>query len=180
MHLAARCRCVPVTSNVRRLMQCRWSGSMNRTTFLVLVALTIPASSFACTCEGPKHIVEAARNSSFLARVQIVSHRSTSAGQMQTSARILEVYKGTEKASEIGIFSDSANCFLAYVPSVPVGTEWVMSLSPDAQEGYILSGCGVHWLQVVDGLAVGQISRDQSDQKMSRRDLRNLLGRSRR
>jgi hypothetical protein len=132
-----------------------------------------PRLASACTCSpwppGATH------QAPFLSVVEptslvVVAQVRSYAGKRHTARRIpeamvvevSEVLKGAIGAKRIRVRGDNGRLCRPYVTTFPVGSSWVLHLSPAPERTgeYMISACGEHWLPIAGGSVSGHILPD--------------------
>ena len=157
----------------------------------LLVNLTLPNGAAACSClwGGPFSKVALGKEAIILG--EIVSYYKNS-----MEVQVIDVIKGAEDRNTIRIWGDNGALCRPYVSGFPIGTTWVLALSPlpvktigeqlklGSEEGFIsspgnkeyaISVCGDFWLKVRHEEAVGRITVDHHSKLMERVPLKEII-----
>jgi hypothetical protein len=118
--------------------------------FLLSIAAVLPA--FACSCGSGGPFLAVAQNSDLIVYGKVVSHEAHG-----MDFEVLESYKGFDSRQVIRIWGDNGAQCRPYISKFPVGTQWLLALSPvrenreRSQPDYAISSCGEFALAVTGG-----------------------------
>jgi hypothetical protein len=142
---------------------------MKRLTILSLIAgatLGFAPAALACSCLGTAPFVKTAASATLVVRGKVLAYQWHPADTqhqrpMSMLVEVQDVLKGASPAKRIPIWGDNGMICRRYVSEFPIGTEWVMALSPDqwSQRGELaISSCGEYALRVTGNQVQGRIS----------------------
>ncbi|MCX5810046.1 MAG: hypothetical protein NTX36_11870 [Proteobacteria bacterium] len=122
---------------------------------------------YACSCSWGGPFFKVAPQAEFVIKGKIMSYHGEEKGIKQAmDVEVLEVLKGTCHQKNIRIWGGKGWLCRPDVTQFPVGTEWILGINgpgskPGIEGGYAISICGQYWLQVVNGVVVGNIDNEQ-------------------
>jgi hypothetical protein len=133
---------------------------------IVGVTLWFAPAAMACSCLGTAPFVQTASVSALVVRGKVLEYQWHPADTqhqrpMSMVVEVQEVLKGASSSKRIPIWGDNGMICRRYVSEFPIGTEWVMAVSPDrwSQKGELaISSCGEYALPVKGNQAQGKIS----------------------
>ena len=141
--------------------------------FTLALQLFVPRLASACMC-GPWP-PGATHQAPFLSVVEptslvVVAEVRSYTGKRHTDRKIPEamvvevsdVLQGSRGAKRIRVRGDNGRLCRPYVTTFPVGSSWVLHLSPAPERtgDYTISACGEHWLPVANKSVTGYILPD--------------------
>jgi hypothetical protein len=142
-----------------------------------------PAAS-ACSCATAAPFVKAASASTLVVRGKVLEYQwhpaDTKHERPQSMVvEVQEVLRGVTSSKRVTIAGDNGMICRRYVSEFPVGTAWVLAVSPDqwSEKGELaISSCGEYALKVQDNKVQGRISpRAKASESMTLANLRKLL-----
>jgi hypothetical protein len=116
---------------------------------------------------------------------RVVDHRGNSMG-----VRVIEGIKGNAGGRTIRVWGDNGALCRPYVSSFPVGSTWILAVSPTAspegawwtrfltgrrERAYAISICGDFWLEVRGDRAVGRITAGTPSGRLEWVPLKDML-----
>jgi hypothetical protein len=141
-------------------------------------------SAIACSCDGSAPFVKTAVASDLVVRGKILEYQPVQTGQTpnRPSAMVVEineVLKGKSQAKRLTVLGDNGMICRSYVSRFPIGTEWVLAVSPDEwskKSELAISACGEYALPVEGNAVKGRITLKAKDaESMTLTNLRKLL-----
>jgi hypothetical protein len=137
-------------------------------TFSLMTAATLgfAPAAMACSCVGTAPFVKTASVSALVVRGKVLEYQWHPADTqhqrpMSMVVEVQDVLKGASPSKRISIWGDNGMICRRYVSEFPIGTEWVMAVSPDqwSQKGELaISSCGEYALPVQGNQVQGKIA----------------------
>jgi hypothetical protein len=123
-------------------------------------------SALACNCAGQDAFVKTAARSTLVVRGKVLEYQWHPADIKRDRAQsmvveVQEIFKGVAQSKRLTIAGDNGMICRRYVSEFPVGTEWILAVSPDqwSEKGELaISSCGEYALRVDGSKVQGQIS----------------------
>ena len=117
----------------------------------LILFLSSSTAALACSCGGSSPFLTMAARSDLVVLGTVEAHSDHG-----MDFRIDAVYRGNEQQDLIRVWGDNGGLCRPFVRTLPVNTQWVLSLMPTGAEGpggppgqqYALDGCGMTYLQV--------------------------------
>jgi hypothetical protein len=141
-------------------------------------------SAIACSCVGSAPFVKTAAASDLVVRGKILEYQPDQTGQTPSRplamvVEINEVLKGKSQSQRLTVLGDNGMICRRYVSEFPIGTEWVLAVSPDRwskKSELAISACGEYALPVSGSSVKGRVTLKAKDaESMTLTNLRQLL-----
>jgi hypothetical protein len=141
-------------------------------------------SAIACDCAGSDPFVKTAARSDLVVRGKILEYQPEQSATNPTFplamvVEVTEVLKGKSQPKRLTVLGDNGMICRSYVSRFPIGTEWVLAVSPDQwskKSELAISACGEYALPVADNAVKGRITLKAKDaESMTLTNLRRLL-----
>jgi hypothetical protein len=150
--------------------------------------LWLTPSAYACSCaDNNQSFIQNAEKAKLVIKGKVLAYHWNKGDKAKTrrplamTVAVKEVYAGAATSKTIMVWGDNGIICRPYVSQFPVGTEWVLALSPDSwsKKGELaISGCGEYSLKVNGSNVTGKVtdgSAKGKSQVMSLPNLRKLL-----
>jgi hypothetical protein len=130
--------------------------------------LWLTPSAYACSCADNNHsFIQNTENAKLVIRGKVLAYHWYKEDKTKTrpplamTVAVKEVYAGAATSKTIMVWGDDGIMCRPYVIQFPVGTEWVLALSPDSwsKKGELaISGCGEYSLKVNGSNVTGKVT----------------------
>jgi hypothetical protein len=137
------------------------------TIILGFSVLLLTPSAYACSCADNNHsFIQNAEKAKLVIRGKVLEYhwykgdKSETRPPLAMTVAVKEVYAGATTSKTIMVWGDNGIICRPYVSQFPVGTEWVLALSPDSwsKKGELaISSCGEYSLKVNGSNVMGKV-----------------------
>jgi hypothetical protein len=152
--------------------------------FVTAPIVLFAPSAIACDCAGSDPFVKTAARSDLVVRGKILEYQPEQSATNPTFplamvVEVTEVLKGKSQAKRLTVLGDNGMICRSYVSRFPIGTEWVLAVSPDRwskKSELAISACGEYALPVEGNAVKGRVTLKAKDaESMTLTNLRRLL-----
>ncbi len=147
------------------------------------IVLFAPAA-IACSCAGSDPFVKTAARSDLVVRGKILEYQpdqtvETPSRPLAMVVEVNEVLKGKSQSKRLTVLGDNGMICRRYVSEFPIGTEWVLAVSPDMwskKSELAISSCGEYALPVTGSTVKGRVTlKAKAAESVTLTNLRKLL-----
>jgi hypothetical protein len=139
----------------------------------LLLAVLAHTAALACTCAWVGPFTKMALSADLVVLAEVRGYE-----RHGMDVTVLEVSKGSTDRRVIRVWGDTGALCRPYVTAFPVGTRWILAVHRSratGEDGYAISFCGEHWLQVSGDHAVGRITLPRYGEAMEAAPLADIL-----
>jgi hypothetical protein len=135
--------------------------------------LLLTPSAYACSCADNNHsFIQNAEKAKLVIRGKVLAYHwykeDKTRPPLAMTVAVKEVYAGGATSKIIMVWGDNGIICRPYVSQFPVGTEWILALSPDSwsKKGELaISGCGEYSLKVNGSNVTGKVTDGSAKSK---------------
>jgi hypothetical protein len=141
-------------------------------------------SAIACSCAVSDPFVKTAARSDLVVRGKILEYQNDQTEQtpsrpLSMVVEVKEVLKGKSQSKRLTVLGDNGMICRRYVSEFPIGTEWVLAVSPDMwskKDELAISSCGEYALPVSGSSVKGRVTlKAKAAESVTLTNLRRLL-----
>ena len=132
--------------------------------WLLLLGLLWPLRTDACSCSWAGPLLAVYPRAELVIRAKVLSYHGRSRGiDLAMDVEVLEVLKGTTRASKMRIWGDNGAQCRPYVSGFPLESEWIFAIrtltgGQGSPGDYMISVCGEYWGRVSNGSVTGRLT----------------------
>src|SRR5688572_19580500 len=110
---------------------------------LLVVVLLFPVDASACSCTWSGPLLTVGPRTELIVRAKVLSYHASA-----MDVEVIEMLKGVSNSRRIRIWGDNGAQCRPYVSRFPIGTEWILAVSPNLEPesapagDYAISVCG--------------------------------------